>query len=90
MLPVIRIFNKVIVGQFYQQHAGLLLFVFFIMFGIVEGSQLVYYYLSLIYGMLGSPVFLGIVFFIWVLYSFKCIQFTKTAMSLPQNSFLSP
>jgi len=49
--------------KFYERHAGLLFFVFYVMFGMVESGQLVSYHLGLIYGAIGAPVFLALVLF---------------------------
>jgi hypothetical protein len=54
---------------FYQRHAGLFLFIFILMFGVVHGQELWFYHLALINAMLGSPVFMGVVSLVWLLYT---------------------
>jgi hypothetical protein len=77
---------KALVMPFYKNHAGLLFFVFFLMFGIVESTQVVYYHVSLIYGMLSSGIFLLIVLITWLLYQLKSLHFVlKTTR---EDSFL--
>ncbi len=79
---------KTLVAKFYEQNAGLLLFIFFLMFGIVEASQIVYYHLSLIYGVIESPVFLAVVCLLWTAYVLRTIQFTFNQLAKPENAFL--
>jgi hypothetical protein len=73
---------------FYERHIGLLAFVFFFMFGIVEPSQIVNYHLSLILAALQSPVFLGLIMLAWLLYTLKSISFTRQLLSGPSHEFI--
>ncbi len=88
MFSISKVLNRVIVAQFYQQNAGLFLFIFFAMFGMVEGSQLINYHVSLITGIIQSTAFLLIVFCVWILYTAKGVQFVISTLGKPQNSFL--
>ena len=88
MLPITRVLTKTIVARFYERNAGLFFFVFFLMFGIVESSQIISYHQSLIYATLTSPVFLMGVCFVWFLYLLKCLQFIFSLLARPENSFL--
>lgn len=72
---ILHLMIKVLVMPFYKSHAGLLFFVFFLMFGIVESTQIVFYHQSLIYGMLSSALFLLMVLMIWLLYQLKALHF---------------
>ena len=87
MRIAVKILNRVIGVQFYQRHAGMFLFIFILMFGVVHGQELWLYHLSLIYAMLGSPLFLSIVFLVWLLYTLKCVQFTMKILSEPSQQF---
>ncbi len=75
MKAILHIMIKALVMPFYKNHAGLLFFVFFLMFGIVESTQIVFYHQSLIYGALSSGIFLLIVLMIWLLYQLKSLHF---------------
>ena len=88
MFSISKVLNRVIVFQFYQQNTGLFLFIFFVMFGMVEGSQLVNYHLALMTGIVQSTVFLLLVFCVWLSYSIKSSQFVLTTLARPENSFL--
>ncbi|MEO8173263.1 MAG: hypothetical protein ABI581_09280 [Sediminibacterium sp.] len=84
----IHILQPVLVNHFYKVNAGFFLFCFFILFGVVSGGQLISYHLSLIQGMIGSPVFLSCVIFIWLLYTFKCVNYIARQISDPRQTFL--
>jgi hypothetical protein len=85
---MIRVLHLVWVKKFYERHALLLFFVFYVMFGMVQPGQIISYHKGLIYGMLTSWMFTTIVFGIWSLYIIKTILFLEEYISLPQNSFL--
>ncbi len=88
MKPIYHLILRTLVFPFYQQHAGLFFFIFFIMFGVVEASQLINYHQSLIYGMLSSTLFLLIVLFIWLLYFLKCFLFVAQKCEAPDYHIL--
>jgi hypothetical protein len=85
---IIRVLNKVLVKKFYERNVGLLFFVFYLMFGVVESNQLISYHRSLIYGVLSSPIFLLGVMGIWILYSAKYLQLVLSELAEPHNQFL--
>ena len=88
MLPINKVLIRIIVTEFYKQNLGLFLFVFFIMFGMVEGSQLIYYHLSLITGVIQSTAFFSLVLTLWLVYAIKSAQFVTSQLAKPQHSFL--
>jgi len=85
---MIKILHSTVIHKFYERNSGFFLFIFFMMFGVVESTQIVNYHLSLIYGMISSPIFLAIVCLLWSLYMIKCVAFFCQVLSLPENSFL--
>lgn len=87
MFPVLRIINAIFVRKFYERHAGLLLFVFYIMFGMMESKYIVSHHLALIYGALSSPVMMASVFAIWFLYLAKGVLLFEECTSQPHNLF---
>lgn len=89
MKPIYHLILKTLVFPFYQQHAGLFFFVFFLMFGVVESSQLINYHESLIYGMLSSSLFLVIVLLIWLVYFLKCFVFVAQKCEAPDYHILN-
>lgn len=88
MSAILHTMIKALVMPFYKNHAGLLFFVFFIMFGIVESTQIVFYHVSLIYGMLSSGIFLLIVLMTWLLYQLKSLHFLLKTSSEDSYLFL--
>ncbi|MDZ7646430.1 MAG: hypothetical protein U5K54_04210 [Cytophagales bacterium] len=89
MRDILHMMIKVLVIPFYKNHAGLLFFVFFLMFGIVESTQIVLYHTSLIYGMLSSGMFLVVVFVIWLLYQLKSLHFLLKISGSESHAFLN-
>ncbi|HEV8512026.1 MAG TPA: hypothetical protein VGQ59_02055 [Cyclobacteriaceae bacterium] len=87
MLPTIKIINGVLVRKFYERHASLLFFVFYLMFGMVESGQIVSYHLALIHGAISSPVFMMIVLGIWMLYLIKAVLLLEECFAQPHNLF---
>lgn len=88
MLSVTKVLGKVVVARFYERNAGLFFVVFYLMFGIVESSQIISYHQSLIYATLTSVAFQLMVFGVWLLYTLKCIQFIGEQLRQPQNQFV--
>jgi hypothetical protein len=89
MKAILHLMIKALVMPFYKDHAGMLVFVFLIMFGAVESSQIVNYHLALIYAMLNSGIFLLIIFLIWLLYSLKSLHFLLKTSSQDAWQFLN-
>lgn len=88
MGAVVRVLRQVLVKKFYERNVGLLFFVFYLMFGVVESNQLINYHRSLIYGILTSPVFLLEVMGVWIFYSAKYLQLVLSELAEPHNQFL--
>lgn len=80
---------KTVVIPFYRSHAGLLLFVFLIMFGTVESNQLGNYHRALIEGMFEAPVFLMVVMLVWLLYSTKILIYVISLLRTPDYRFFT-
>jgi hypothetical protein len=89
MSAVSRVLQKSILIPFYRSHAGLLIFIYLIMFGTVESNQLVTYHRTLITGMFTSEIFLIAVCIVWALYSLKILQYILLLLQKPEYSFLT-
>jgi hypothetical protein len=87
-----HIIFKMFVQRFYAQNSGFFLFIFVVMFGIVQtltDSLIIEYHYHLIMGMLGNYVTFFLVLFLWLIYSLKCVQFVINIISAPNASFLN-
>lgn len=82
----IRILQKVLVNYFYKTNAGLFLFGFFILFGLPYSPLA--FHVSLITGIIRSPVFLAIVLLIWFIYNLKCIDYMLKQLHNARQLFL--
>jgi hypothetical protein len=85
---MLKLLNKTLVLTFYQQHAGLFLVVLYLLFGAVEGSQIVSYQKALLLAVASSPSLLFIVFGFWLLYVVKCIHFMHKKQAQENYGFL--
>ncbi len=88
MKSITTFLMKVLVKQFYIINGGFLLFLFIFFFGMVNGGQLISYHQSLISAMLISPVFMGAVWFAWLLYNIKCIRFFTTSIRAANSTYI--
>lgn len=83
-----HILHTVMVKQFYLQNAGLFLFAFLFLFGIVDAGHLVSYHHSLMLSIISLPLFLLTVMLVWLLYNIKCMAFCLAALQSADGSFL--
>jgi hypothetical protein len=87
--PLIQMGFKTLVKPFYRQNAALFLFLFLLFFGVVAPSMQLDYHYALIRGVLASPIALGVVLFVWLLYVLKCINWVTAILGSPDHSFLN-
>jgi hypothetical protein len=86
-----RILFQSLVKSFYKENAGAILFFLTLLIFVVSdfhGVGVVGYHYSLIIGLLGSPNFLLLVFFLWFLYVRKCVSFVSNILYKPEYAFL--
>ena len=79
------------VKPFYKENAGSFIFLFTVMFGIVnkvDGADLFAYHLSLATGILQSPVFMVLVFAGGFIYCRKAVLFVSTIIKKTEFVFL--
>ena len=86
-----KILFQSFVKPFYKENAGAFVFVFTMMFCIinkVDGAGVYEYHYSLVTGMLKSSIFLLSVFFIWFLYVRRFFVFVTDTIANPHYTFL--
>ncbi len=74
--------------EFYKQHAGLFLVGFYILFGVVEASQLIEFHQALLLMSLSSPLGIMLVSICWLLYCAKVHLYISQKLSLEQYNFI--
>jgi hypothetical protein len=62
---------KIFAAGFYQVHTGMLLVAFIVLVGVVPPGQLLMYHKTLMLAFVSSPLMMGIVFALWLLYTMK-------------------
>jgi hypothetical protein len=80
-----------LVKPYYRENAGLFVFVFTMMFFIVnkvDGAELLEYHYSLILGTLKSSTILALVMGLWLLYTRKCIAYVAQALHKPEYAYM--
>ncbi len=85
---MLAILNKTIGMSFYRQHVGLFLVAFYLLFGAVEGSQLISYHYAILMAVCSSPLVLAMLFVVWVLYAFKTLFFVKQQLLRESYAFV--
>lgn len=75
------------VKQFYRMNTGFFLVCFFVLFGIINFHDMVYFHYSIM-ERAGEPYVMGLLMSIWLLYAFKCFSFGYAELQIPTNSFL--
>ena len=83
-----RLLHRSFVRPYYRENAGLFLFLFILLFGVVAPSQQLNYHYHLILGMLSTPVLFGLVSLAWWLYAEKTVHFILTRLRAPDHSFV--
>ncbi|WP_183560023.1 hypothetical protein [Mucilaginibacter sp. SP1R1] len=86
--PLTNILIKVFAYSFYQVHAAILFFIFFIMVGCVPGNMLIGYHQSLMLAMTSSTVMLALVLAGWLLYFLKSWHYVTGQFLAPDKQFL--
>lgn len=85
---MLKLFLKTLSKEFFAAHAGLFLFGFYLLFGIVESSQLISYHKTLMLLIYSSPLILALVFVCWALYALKCLFFVKKQLKTEVYQFV--
>lgn len=86
MKIILSILQKTIVNHFYKVNTGFFLFIFFVLFGLPYNVST--FHLSIIHSIIQSPIILLIVLALWLLYNFKCMDYTVKQLQEPQQNFL--
>ncbi|WP_448699075.1 hypothetical protein ACFGVR_19235 [Mucilaginibacter sp. AW1-3] len=86
--PLTNILLNIFAAGFYRVHAGILFFLFLVMFGLVEPAQLIGYHTSLMLAFITNPAMMAVVFAIWLLYTFKAWHYVTGQIFAVQQQFL--
>ncbi|RKR83627.1 hypothetical protein BDD43_3838 [Mucilaginibacter gracilis] len=86
--PLAKILLKIFSNGFYKAHGGMFAFALFVMFGMVEPSQLLNYHKTLMLAFISSWLMMGLVFLFWLLYAVKCWHFVAGHIFALNQQFL--
>src|SRR4051812_25522815 len=79
---------KVFVARFYKINTGFFLLLFLLLFGLLDGKSTMNLHHSIMQGITGSFISMGIAMLVWAAYNFKCISFCLKEIDRSENSFL--
>lgn len=85
---MLKLWLKTFGREFFAQHAGLFLFVFYIIFGAVPPDHLKNYLIALCMTINSSPIALGILILINLLFNIKCLFFVQKQLNDPTYHFV--
>lgn len=89
MNPVSNILSRSITQLFYRQNAGLLLFLFFLLFGTQPSLyHIVTFHYAVIKSILNLDSFFFLTLGIWALYTFKIISFVTGCLKKERYTFI--
>ncbi len=86
--PLTNVLLKIFANGFYKVHGGILFFLFLVLFGLVEPAQILNYHMALMLAFITSPLMMGVVFAVWLLYTFKCWHYIAGQIFAPHHAFL--
>lgn len=87
-MSLINIFSKIFTTRFYAQNTGFFFLLFYLLFGVVQGGQLISYHYGLLLGIVSNTGFLLLALGIWLLYNLKCTWYMLGTMGANEYSFL--
>lgn len=85
---MLRLWLKTFGREFFAQHSGLFLFIFYMIFGAVPPDHLKNYLIALCMTINSSPIALGILTLINLLFSIKCLFFVQKQLNDPTYHFV--
>ncbi|MBB5648991.1 hypothetical protein [Pedobacter cryoconitis] len=85
---MLKLWLKTFGREFFAQHAGLFLFVFYIIFGAVPPDHLKNYLIALCMTINSSPIAMGILILINLVFSIKCLFFVQKQLNDPTYHFV--
>lgn len=84
---MLKLLTKTIVATFYQQHVGLFLVGFYLLFGMIQGYDLILFHKALLISICSSPINLLVLFGVWILYAIKALLFVRQKLSNVDYNF---
>ena len=85
---MLKLWIKIFGREFFAQHAGLFLFLFYLIFGAVPTSQLRGYILALSVNINSSHIAMSVFILIILLFSLKCFFFIQKLINTPAYNFV--
>jgi hypothetical protein len=88
MKPLTNVLLKIFAGGFFRVHAGILLFIFLAMVGVVPPQYLIGYHKALMLAIDSSSVVMALVFVAWLIYGIKSWHYVSGQIFADGQHFL--
>lgn len=88
MKPLTNVLLKIFAGGFFRVHAGILLFIFLAMVGVVPPQYLIDYHKALMLAMDSSSAVMALVFAAWLIYAIKSWHYVSGQIFASGQHFL--
>lgn len=83
-----NVLARIFTTRFYAQNTGFFFLLFYLLFGVVQGGQLISYHYGLMLGIVSNTGFLLLALGLWILYNMKCIWYVLGTISGKEYTFL--
>ncbi len=85
---MLKLLIKTLGYSFYKQHVGLFLVLFYLLFGMIQGYDLIHFHQALLISICSSVLNFGLLFLVWLLYACKCLFFIKQKLASTDHHFI--
>lgn len=86
---MLKLLIKTLGLPFYKQHAGLFVVFIYLLFGMIQGYDLIYFHIALLISISSSMLNLALLFSFWILYSVKCLHFVLQKLNQDDCRFVN-
>ena len=83
-----KVLTRIFTTRFYAQNTGFFFLLFYLLFGVVQGGQLISYHYGLLLGIVSNTGGLLLGLSLWLLYNLKCIWYVQATLNSKEFAFL--
>ena len=83
-----KVLGRIFTTRFYAQNTGFFFLLFYLLFGVVQGGQLISYHYGLLLGIVSNTSGLLLALGLWILYNLKCIWYVSATLNSKEYAFL--
>lgn len=83
-----NVLARIFTTRFYAQNTGFFFLLFYLLFGVVQGGQLISYHYGLLLGIVSNTGGLLLALVLWLLYNLKCTWYVLATLNNKEYAFL--